>query len=63
MKITLEPTTTETQHPSSYVKVTIETKRDDYTIHELFEDVIEPALIAWGYDPSTIEKLFESGEP
>lgn len=62
MKITLEPTTTEDQPLSSYVKVTIETKRDDYTIHDLFEEVIEPALIAWGYDPSTVEKLFESDE-
>ena len=54
MKITLEGT--EFQKGK---KIVIETGNDDHNIWEVYEQLIRPALIAWGYGEGTVDRLTE----
>lgn len=54
MKITLEPTTPNSNHP----KVTIEVPGEDYQINSVIDDLIKPLLIAWGFHPETVNSCF-----
>lgn len=59
MKITLQPTappSTKHRNPT----VVIETDNDGHDIHEVFEEVIVPALLAWGFLKETIDSYLSS---
>jgi len=53
MKIILEATTNEYYGH----KVEISTYGDDLTISAVFEELIEPMLLAWGYHPDSIKDI------
>ena len=55
MKIILEETA---EHLNGKRRVEIEWDRDDMDIYEFREKLLEPALLAWTYHPSTISELF-----
>ena len=60
MKITIEPTGTckdTGDKDTSAPTVIISSPYDDYDIYGLLEDLIKPALIAFGYHTDTVEKL------
>lgn len=38
-------------------KITIESKNNDMTINDIFEKLIEPALLAIGYHPNSIARM------
>lgn len=54
MKITLEPT-----HNKSLSKVTIEIPYDPCGIESVMQNLIKPALLAWGFQPSNINEYIE----
>ena len=54
MKITIQPTLppgTKHRNPT----VVVETDNDDHDIHEVFEEVVVPALLAWGFSQEVID--------
>ena len=55
MKIILEETE---EHLKGKRRVEIVWDRDDLDIYEFREKLLEPALLAWTYHPSTISELF-----
>lgn len=57
MKITIEQT-----HNSGYSKVIIENEDDYLDLEELMQILIKPALLAWGYQPDSINKYIEEEE-
>lgn len=54
MKITLEPT-----RDTSLSKVTIETPCDHNDLDEVMQNLIKPALIAWGFQPCNVNEYIE----
>lgn len=61
MKITIEPTnqTDDTPVDQRNPTVSIWMPSDDMNIDDVVEHMIQPLLIAWGYQPSTVqERLF-----
>ena len=55
MKIILEETA---EHLKGKRRVEIEWDQDDMDIYEFREKLLEPALLAWTYQPNTIAELF-----
>ena len=55
MKITLEPT--DSENFGTYSKVVISVDNDDLEIRELWDSLIEPAILATTYHPGSIEDL------
>jgi len=55
MKIILEETA---EHLKGKRRVEIEWDQDDMDIYEFREKLLEPAMLAWTYHPSTISELF-----
>ena len=53
MKITLQPTAPPGPHRNP--TVTLETEHDQHTISEVFERLVVPALLAWGFSKETID--------
>lgn len=51
MKLTLQPT-----RYNSQPKVSLELDNDDLTLPQVVRDLIIPALLAWGYQPETIDQ-------
>lgn len=60
MKLTLEPTNPKAPGQARHPQVTIEVESDDLGISEVVEDVVIPALTAWGFHPETIEKYLDA---
>ena len=57
MKITIEPT--EKHEPGvNYPTVTMQLPGDDFMVDELLDELIKPALVAWGYSPELVEEAF-----
>jgi hypothetical protein len=54
MKIRLETTHSDPKYSHA---VEIAVGNDDLNIHELWQDVIVPALLGYGYQQSTIEEI------
>jgi hypothetical protein len=61
MRLILEPTDHKEARRSgiSHSRIIIERPSDDLTIVEMFDDVINPALMAWGYSPETVREHTE----
>ena len=59
MKIVLEETL---EHLKGKRRVEIEWDQDDMDIYEFKEKLLEPALLAWTYQPNTIAELFGEEE-
>jgi hypothetical protein len=57
MKLTLEPTGP--PGPHRHLKVTVETNHDDHTIDEVIDNVVVPALLAWGFTQKTIDNYLD----
>ena len=57
MKIILEETA-ENLKGKRRVEIELEWDQDDMNIYEFREKLLEPALLAWTYHPSTIAELF-----
>lgn len=55
MRITIESTNSEPQFSN---KVSIETPIDGYTIDEFRDELLMPALIAYGWHETTVNELF-----
>ena len=53
MRITLEGPNPPSEFSSP--RVVIELDGDDLDIHQIFENLIEPALVAFGFSRSTVE--------
>lgn len=58
MKIILEETDENHYSHDGKRRVEIEWSTDDMTIFEFKEKLLEPALLAWTYQPVTIAELF-----
>lgn len=56
MKITLETTQSEPKYSHS---VQITTNGDDLNIHHVWDDLIVPALLGFGFGQSSIDELRE----
>jgi len=54
MKIKLETTHSEPKYSNS---VEVSVNHDDLNIYEIWDEIIVPALLAFGFGESTIEKL------
>jgi hypothetical protein len=54
MKIRLETTNSEPQYSHA---VEISVQQDDLNIHQLWEDVIVPALLGYGFHQSSIDQI------
>lgn len=57
MKITLQPTASPGPHRNP--TVTLATEYDYHTVEEVFEQLIIPALLAWGFTEETIDLYLE----
>lgn len=53
MKITIEPT----EHDSGYPTVTISVQGDDLMLDNAINELIVPALLAWGYHQKSIDEV------
>jgi hypothetical protein len=61
MRITIEPTEPESSAEKyRYVTVSIAHPEDGLTIEQAMEEVITPALLAWGYQRQTIDAYLTS---
>jgi len=58
MKITLEPHNDckLVRNTSPYSTISVSVPADDLSITEFFEELIIPALLAWGFERSTIDE-------
>ena len=54
MRLTLEPT--DNSPLGSHSKVIIEAPGDDRDMEEMVDDLIRPALLAFGFHPDTVNK-------
>lgn len=54
MKITLEPTGTNT---SGHPIVSIDSPGNDKDITQVFDDLVRPLLIAWGFAQQTVDEI------
>lgn len=54
MKIRIETTNSDPKYSHS-VEITVQ--RDDLNIHELWDDVIVPALLGYGFQQSSIDEV------
>ena len=54
MKITLESTVYK-----EHRKVIIESERDDLDIYEVWDDLIRPTLLAYGYGEKVIDSILQ----
>ena len=54
MRITLEYT------DAGGPKVVIETPHDELNIQAVIDDLIRPALVAFGFHPNTVEEAFKN---
>jgi len=54
MKIRLETTHSEPKY-SHAVEITVQ--QDDLNIHDLWQDVLVPALLAYGFQQDTIDQI------
>jgi hypothetical protein len=59
MKITIQPTAPQEGEKYPYPTVSIEMPEDDITLPKVMENLIRPALIAWGFEPTIIEEYIE----
>ncbi len=58
MKITLEASTQQgTFAMGTYPKVIVEHQADGMTLEEVWHILVRPALLAFGYQPGTLDKL------
>lgn len=57
MKITLEPT-----RDKGYPTASISINKDDLTLHDFFEELIIPALLAHGFSQQTIDDYLDDKE-
>jgi len=55
MKITIEPSIDQTGEEFPYAKVSIELPEDDRSLSDVLENLVAPALRAWGF--SMIDEL------
>jgi len=58
MKITLEPTAEGMAGEYKSPTVTIQVPSDSLIIHDVIDDLVRPALIAWGFHPDTVAAYF-----
>lgn len=56
MKLTIEPTTSNSDH----AKITIELRGDHHDLGTVIDDIVKPALIGWGFGPALIDEWFAS---
>jgi hypothetical protein len=56
MKITIQPTTPQEGEKYPYPTVSIEMPEDDMTLPRVMENLIRPALIAWGFEPTILDE-------
>lgn len=54
MKITIEPTTDQSNWPAKHCCISVTHPSDDLCMFEVIEDLIRPALLAWGFHPKTV---------
>jgi hypothetical protein len=54
MKLTLQPTE---EFPSDFVTVEISKYDDHMNLPVILDELIKPALVAWGFHPDTVEKI------
>jgi hypothetical protein len=57
MRLTLEPTE-RSPFGQSHPTITIEVPGDDRNMEEMVDDLIRPALLAFGFHPDTVYKSF-----
>ena len=57
MKLTFEPTDSYENDEFPHPTITISYPYDDLTIDKLWDDVIGPALLAWGFHKTTVKEL------
>lgn len=62
MKITIEPSENQKEYPvnQQHPVVSVSIEGDDLIIDEVGE-LIQGALIAWGYSPFSVSALFKEG--
>ena len=63
MKITIEPSEDQSGQEYPYAKVTIELPDDDLSLSVVIENMIEPALIAWGFLPDSVKRELNANSP
>jgi len=56
MKITLQPSADQTNEAHPHATVTIEIPGDCLTLGHVVDNLLRPALLAWGFHPDTIEE-------
>jgi len=60
MKLTLSPSSDQSEERHPYPSVSIEIPHDDALMDQVFEYLIIPALIAFGYDRKLIDDYMDS---
>jgi hypothetical protein len=58
MKIKLQPTEGHVIDLHPHRSISSELPADDLDMEQVIEDLIRPALIAWGFHPATVDKYF-----
>jgi hypothetical protein len=62
MKLKLKPTSKTDFFTVGYSTVTVKHPSDDLTVEQIFEDVVIPVLLAWGFSQTTIDNYMDSGK-
>ena len=62
MKITLEPTDVSPRYSFRQPKVEITVETDNHDINGVLDNLIKPALIAWGFGQQTVNEAFGDEE-
>jgi hypothetical protein len=60
MKITIQPSHPQDGERDKFATVSIEISDDHLTLTEVIEEMIKPALIAWGFNSDNVESEFNS---
>lgn len=58
MKITIEPTQDQSKEAHPFDKVILESPHDDVDINVAM-DLVERALVAWGFHPDTVQDYYK----
>jgi len=63
MKLTLSPSSDQSSERYPYPSVAVEIPRDDANLDQIFDSLIIPALVAFGFNPKVIDDWMDSRPP
>jgi len=63
MKLSLSPSDDQSSERHPYPSVSVEIPHDDASIEQIFDSLVIPLLVAFGYDRKVIDDYLDSKPP